>query len=80
MINTKFRDTHLEYVANNIDIQESIPNNFSQEKITKSEFEKMIEEMPIPALSEYEKKLFFTIIEDKNISTKKNKKSNTRKR
>ncbi len=70
MINTKFRDTQLEYVANNIDIQESIPNNFSQEKITKSEFEKMIDAMPIPALSEYEKKLFFTIIEDKHITTK----------
>ncbi len=70
MINTKFRNTQLEYVANNIDIQESIPNNFSQDKISKSEFDNMLEEMPVSILSEYEKKLFFTIIEDKYITTK----------
>ncbi len=70
MINTKFRDTQLEYVANNIDIQESIPNNFSQDKISKSEFNKMLKEISLSNISEYEKKLFFTIIEDKYITTK----------
>jgi|GEM_PF-5059084 len=69
MVDIKFRSMQLEYVAKNIDIQESIPNSFSQDKITKSDFDELMENITVSNLNKEDEELFFQILEDKYITT-----------